>query len=148
VARAGIEPATFRFSGGSPPEQVPFALVSVLRAGPFGPSGAAGLKVWPDFGRMDPSPRRPLGYELAGDSFPGSHASQTCRSQAVIRPNCAATCRAISSVARRFIHKSVHNPLPQLRPAGARRTIRQERSQTRPDRSIPTDADSRVIAAT
>ena len=53
VARAGIEPATFRFSGGSPPAQVPFALVSVLRADPFGPSGAAGLKVWPDFGRME-----------------------------------------------------------------------------------------------
>jgi len=34
-------------------------MVSVLWAGPFGPSGAAGLKVWPDFGRMDPSPRRP-----------------------------------------------------------------------------------------
>jgi hypothetical protein len=34
-------PDTFRFSGGSPPEQVPFALVSVLRAGPFGPIGPA-----------------------------------------------------------------------------------------------------------
>jgi hypothetical protein len=66
----GIEPATFRFSGGSPPEQVPFALVSVLRAGTFGPSGAAGLKVWPDFGRMDPSPTRPLGYERTGRGFP------------------------------------------------------------------------------
>ena len=30
VARGGIEPPTFRFSGGSPPEQVPFALVNVL----------------------------------------------------------------------------------------------------------------------
>jgi hypothetical protein len=74
---------TFRFSGGSPPEQVPFALVSVLRAGPFGPSGAAGLKFWPDFGRMDPSPGRPLGYELRTGSFLVSMSPQTRRSTVV-----------------------------------------------------------------
>src|SRR5258708_3787372 len=83
--RMALRAATFRFSGGSPPEQVPFALVSVLRAGPFGPSGAAGLKVWPDFGRMDQSPRRPLGYELTGGGFTAIPTSQTCTSAPLVR---------------------------------------------------------------
>jgi hypothetical protein len=104
-----LRAATFRFSGGSPPEQVPFALVSVLRAGPFVPSGAAGLKVWPDFGRMDPSARRPLGYELVARRPVEGRASHTCRS-CWVAGLARSTLRGwISAVSLRFVHKSVHN---------------------------------------
>jgi hypothetical protein len=41
--------------------------------------------------------------------FLASRASQTYRSRAITRPICAAACRAISSVAPRFVHQSIHN---------------------------------------
>jgi hypothetical protein len=50
-----------------------------------------------------------LGYELASRRFLESRASQTYRSRAIARPICAAAYHAISSVAPRFVHKSVHN---------------------------------------
>jgi hypothetical protein len=53
VARAGIEPATFRFSGGYACDSKPFALVRALQLGRIGPLRAPVLKVWPDIGRMD-----------------------------------------------------------------------------------------------
>ena len=52
-----------------------------------------------------------LGYELASPGFLESHASQTCRSRAITRPICAPAYHAISSVAPRFVHESVHNTL-------------------------------------
>jgi hypothetical protein len=54
---------------------------------------------------------RPLGYELASPGFLESRVSQTCRSQTITRPICAATYGGISSVAPRFVHKSIHNTL-------------------------------------
>jgi len=96
-----------RFSGGSPPKRVPFALVSVLRAGPFVPSGAAGLKVWPDFGRMDPSPRRPLGYELRIRVVRVSARSQKCSSTACRCPVRCTTSRRLRPVSPCLVPKFV-----------------------------------------
>ncbi len=58
-----------------------------------------------------------LGYELAIPGFLESPASQTYRSGAVTGPISAAGYHAISSVAPRFVHKSVHNTLPRASPS-------------------------------
>jgi hypothetical protein len=53
VARAGIEPATFRFSGGLTAHRNPFVLVRMLWTGRIGPLRAPVLKVWPYFGPIN-----------------------------------------------------------------------------------------------
>jgi hypothetical protein len=62
-----------------------------------------------DWQRGQDSNLRPLGYELASPDFLKSRASQTYRSRAISRPIYATTYHAISSVAPRLVHKSVHN---------------------------------------
>jgi hypothetical protein len=72
---------------------------------------------------------RPLGYELASPRCPESRASQTYWSRVITRPICAAAYHAISSVASRFVHKSVHNTL--RRPATGRSNCHQRRRSLR-----------------
>jgi hypothetical protein len=56
-----------------------FVLVRAVGTGQIGPSGASGLKVWPDFGRIEPMLRRSLDGELNGPALTWSRDSQTRR---------------------------------------------------------------------
>ena len=51
---------------------------------------------------------RPLGYERTGRSLPQHLGSQTLRSPSIARPTHHVLLHAISAVAPRFVHKSVH----------------------------------------
>src|SRR3954471_24357300 len=53
VARAGIEPATFRFSGGVTAYATLFQLVRAGCGRPAGRAGVRGPQVWPHFGPMN-----------------------------------------------------------------------------------------------
>ena len=55
VARAGIEPATFRFSGGAETEGDVLVLVKPGNGALNGRAGATVLTVWPHFGPITPA---------------------------------------------------------------------------------------------
>jgi hypothetical protein len=52
VARGGIEPPTFRFSGGLAAYTNMFQLVKLVQMRLIGPVGPYDLPVWPHIGRM------------------------------------------------------------------------------------------------
>jgi hypothetical protein len=62
VATSGIEPPTFRFSGGLAIDKISFTLVRALRSARIGPVRAPGLKVWPYFGPIETRPWRSLAH--------------------------------------------------------------------------------------
>ena len=53
VARGGIEPPTFRFSGGVPAYTNVFQLVRLVPMSLIGPVGPYDPPVWPHIGRME-----------------------------------------------------------------------------------------------